>query len=87
MQELQFRRCCGCGRPSHKVNSLTAIIGDIYLCEECILLCVSIVANQANVELRIHFVEELQKIMKEPIETIEKWKSVRSATPSAKAGE
>ena len=78
MQELQFKRCCGCNRPAHKVNALVAICGDIYCCDECVLQLVSIVANQANEALRIQFVDELQKVMKEPIEVVTKWKEIRA---------
>lgn len=77
MQELQFRRCCGCGRPSHKVNLLVAIIGSTYFCDECAVLIVSMIANEAKESVRIQFVDTLMEVMKEPIETVAKWKEIR----------
>lgn len=80
-QELTFQRCIGCGKLSNHVPLLVAIIGDIKLCPECVLTASAIIANQAKEESRIHFVDEMQRIMKEPIATVEKWKEIRAKKP------
>lgn len=77
MQELKFRRCCGCGRLAHNVNLLVAIVGDTYLCDECVIVAVGIVANEAKEAVRIQFVDMLNAAMKEPNEIVAKWKEVR----------
>ncbi len=77
MQELKFRRCCGCGRLAHNVNLLVAIMGDTYLCEECVIIAVGIVADGAKESLRIQFVDMMNAVMKEPNEIVAKWKEAR----------
>lgn len=77
MQELKFRRCCGCGRLAHNVNLLVAIMGDTYLCDECVIIAVGIVATEAKETVRIQFVDMMNATMKGPNEIVEKWKEIR----------
>jgi hypothetical protein len=77
-QQLQFRTCLGCGKTSKECSVLVALPGPQYICQECIILLVAIVADGASVELRIRFVEEMVAVLREPMEIVTKWKEARA---------
>lgn len=76
-QLLHFKHCCGCGQPAKNVRALVALPAERHICDECVLTMAAIIANQGNEGNRIHFVDEMQVIMREPIEIVAKWKALR----------
>lgn len=84
-QELEFKHCCGCYKPAAKCRCLMALPNRIYICESCFLIMASIFTHQAKADARIYIVDELARIMEEPLKTVAQWKEIRTEEPQPPA--
>ena len=74
----EFKHCIGCGNHAHKRNAVVALPGPVYICDECIIIAVSILASELKVDARIGFVDAIQVVMQEPYEIVAKWKEAKA---------
>lgn len=76
--ELTFKYCCGCGKTAQYCQIFIALPQSKFICENCVILCVSTLAVESPQDIRIWCVDEIMRILEEPIKTVARWKEIIS---------
>lgn len=79
----RIRTCLGCAKRENEVRALMAFPAHQYLCDECVLLSVSIFSQQTKERTRIYFVDEINAIIAGPTEVVAKWKEIHANKPES----
>lgn len=84
-QILELKYCACCGLQSKQVKVLVALPKG-YICWECSILVVAIIARESVKENKILFINRLLRELSEDIEIVRKWGGLTEETAS-KEGE